>query len=496
MVGQALIPVESRLDIVSEEPVSSRFRPLVIGSVLIPGATGFGLSFWQIDRVSIWRDEAATISAAHRPLGRLLTMLGHIDTVHGAYYLLMHVMITLFGASETVVRLPSAAGAGLAAGGLVVLGTRLAGRRAGVMAGLLYAVTPMAVRYGQEGRSYSLVASLAVVSMIAFVRLAETGGRRRIAGYALTVAALGILQFISLFLVLAHGAIIPALRRQRRRLLIGWLTAGAVSCLALIPLLAVAVPAQSGQNRWITPPDWSAVQGFLSEFAGSPLLVWVYGALAVAALFTARSPGPVPAVPVALAWLAVPAATMIAVSFLFPIFNPRYVLFCLPALALLAALGLERLPWRSGLVALPGLMAMSLQAQIPFRTAPAFEDMRAEAAILRTQARDGDAVVYLTTFNRLVPAAYPKPFRRLWDIAYDDSPRMRAAQAADLYGLTVDDTELGRRLTRVWRVWSIRPSYAPGSRFYGVGRAPREFCDVRDWSVPGMALTLYERCPH
>src|SRR5258708_39553208 len=98
--------------------------------------------------------------------------------------------------------------------------------------------------------------------MIAFVRLAETGGRRRIARYALTVAALGILQFISLFLVLAHGAIIPALRRQRRRLLIGWLTAGAVSCLALIPLLAVAGPPPAGPHPRGTPPPPSPRRGF------------------------------------------------------------------------------------------------------------------------------------------------------------------------------------------------------------------------------------------
>ncbi|HEY2447746.1 MAG TPA: hypothetical protein VGI49_02825, partial [Mycobacterium sp.] len=42
-------------------------------------------------RPSLWFDESATISAsASRSLPELWRLLGHIDAVHGLFYLLMH----------------------------------------------------------------------------------------------------------------------------------------------------------------------------------------------------------------------------------------------------------------------------------------------------------------------------------------------------------------------------------------------------------------------
>ena len=58
--------------------------------------------------------------AVQRPFGQLLRMLGNIDAVHGAYYVMMWVVVRLGGTGELVTRLPSA---------LAMAGAAAAGRR-------------------------------------------------------------------------------------------------------------------------------------------------------------------------------------------------------------------------------------------------------------------------------------------------------------------------------------------------------------------------------
>src|ERR1700712_4650891 len=77
---------------------------------LAPSAVGaFGLIFTGIFAwiPSLWYDEAATVSAATRPLSQLFTMLQHVDAVHGLYYLVMHFWFDAVGYSPFTLRLPS-----------------------------------------------------------------------------------------------------------------------------------------------------------------------------------------------------------------------------------------------------------------------------------------------------------------------------------------------------------------------------------------------------
>ena len=94
------------------------------GRLLDPGAVALFATVvsaaWAC-RPSLWFDEGATISAAaSRTLPELWRLLGHIDAVHGAYYLLMHGWFALFPPTEFWSRLPSALAVGAAAAGVTV----------------------------------------------------------------------------------------------------------------------------------------------------------------------------------------------------------------------------------------------------------------------------------------------------------------------------------------------------------------------------------------
>ena len=59
---------------------------------------------------SPWRDEAATVDAAQRPVAQIFALLGHVDAVNGAYYLCLHPVIAVLGSSPAVY--PGTVGAG------------------------------------------------------------------------------------------------------------------------------------------------------------------------------------------------------------------------------------------------------------------------------------------------------------------------------------------------------------------------------------------------
>jgi mannosyltransferase len=126
-----------------------------------PPLLTFVVTLWGITASSYWRDEAATMVAVQRPFGQLLRMLGNIDAVHGAYYVMMWVVVRLGGTGELVTRLPSALAMAGAAAAVAAIGYRLVSSRAGLFAGLVFAVLPATSFYAQDARADAIAVGLA-----------------------------------------------------------------------------------------------------------------------------------------------------------------------------------------------------------------------------------------------------------------------------------------------------------------------------------------------
>jgi mannosyltransferase len=125
---------------------------------------------WRIGVPSFWRDEAATLSATHRSLPDLFRLLANQDAVHGGYYLLMWCVVRLGGSGALAARLPSALAMAAAAGLVTVLGRRLVSARAGMAAGLVFAVLPPVSWFGQDARPFATETALACAASYLFVR--------------------------------------------------------------------------------------------------------------------------------------------------------------------------------------------------------------------------------------------------------------------------------------------------------------------------------------
>ena len=431
---------------------------------------------------SPWRDEAATVDAAQRSVPQILALLVHQDAVNGAYYLCLHPVILLLGSSPAAIRAPSVAAMAAAAGFTAALGQRLAAQAGlpspaltGLLAGLLVAAAPQATRYAQDARPYGVVTMLAAIASYLLVRALADGRWRWWAGYGAALACAGLFNLFSLLLIVAHGTSVLILRawppaaRPPGRQLARWGAAAGAATAVLAPLL-LAGYRQRVQIGWLTRPGWSTAGALASGFAGSraALLPVTLLALAGAAAGPAhRRAGALTPGVIALPWLAAPAAILLTVSRVHPLFTARYVEFSLPALALLCAAGLS---WLAGaaarvirgappllawlpaaviVVLLGALLAGSQQALR--RPGSRIDNLRRAAAVLAAHELRGDAVLYLPSSRRILSMSYPAPFRRLRDIGLGRSP----AASATLAGTEVSPAVLRERFEGVRRVWVV-----------------------------------------
>ena len=216
---------------------------------LIPSAVMLGLALWRITGPSYWRDEGATLAAVQRPFPQLVRMLGHVDAVHGVYYMIMWPLVRVAGPGELVTRLPSAVALAVAAGLVAALGRRLVSPAAGLAAGLVFAVLPQVSLYAQDARSYAMVTALGAAGSYLLLRAIGAPGRRRgwLTGYAACLGAMGALNIFGILLLAAHAVSVAlACLRQpapaaRLRLARGWLAAAVAAVILASPVLTLGI---------------------------------------------------------------------------------------------------------------------------------------------------------------------------------------------------------------------------------------------------------------
>ncbi|WP_285496595.1 glycosyltransferase family 39 protein [Actinomadura sp. NBRC 104425] len=478
---------------------------------LLPAAAALAVTLAGIGGPSFWLDESATVSLAGRPVADLLPVFDRLDLVHAAYYLIMRPWAAVFGTGELSLRLPSALATAAAAAGVAVLGRRCCGPLAGLLAGLAYAGGVTVSRYGQEARSYAMVAAAAVLASYLLVRAVQRNARRPwlwFAAYAPAVVLLGLLNLDGVLLVPAHAVTLLAAHRgpaRAGRVWAGWSAAVAVAAVPLVPF-GLAASGQKVQIDWLRTPTWQTAEKLPEFLTGGRWLVAPVLALAVLGAVAGRRPrGTAPLTALAVPWLVLPPAVLVVVSLVSdPMYTERYVFFCVPALALLTGAGLARLGALGrpavGAAAVTAAAAAVAAVSVPQHVAirrqdSRPDDFRAAAQAVRNHARDGDAIVYLAGIARWGAAAYPRAFGRLRDIGQAQSP----VRAENLKGRDLLPRQLRGPLIRSRRVWVMRTRSIVTHPGDVVWRREQMVLATGPWRVAGQwrfrggMLTLLER---
>lgn len=515
----------------------------------VPFITELAVGGYQIGGASLWRDEGYTLEISRRPVGAILSMMGRQDAVHGFYYLMMHFVVAVAGTSTVALRLPSLLAMCVAAGLTGGLGRRLAigaGLPApsltGMLAGLLLAMYPLTTWYAQDARPYTLATLCAVAASWLLVHASADRRWRWYVLYAVALVLLGLFNLFALLLVPAHGISLLLARgpragrqsestggvRARWSVELRWLAAVIGAGVVLSPYLVVAA-SQSGSLNWISKPSIGVVLGLISDFSGSKYLFPVVGVLVgvciVAELGGRRRPG-LSTTNLAVPWLVLPPVVLLAVSLAYPVYVERYVVFCMPATALLSAVGLVRIAQLVGSAVASraaagsagsgpasasgpmgrgaGIIAAALvvvvvavlavaQAGPQHRarlTADRPDNLRAVSQIVAANERPGDGVIYLPWDSRVVGIAYPAPFARLAEIGQMRSPR----SSDSLRGTPVPLNMLLSRLDTVRRVWVVRwvVDLKAGRVRHAEAKLTPRLRLIRSWTVQSVQLSLYQ----
>ncbi|HEY0240493.1 MAG TPA: glycosyltransferase family 39 protein [Friedmanniella sp.] len=469
---------------------------------LLPAALMLGVGVVGLDRHSVWRDEAASLVAARRTLPQLWAMLGHVDTVHAFYYTLLHGWLRL-GGGEVWARVPSVLAMAAAAGLVGLIGARLVSNPVGVVAGLLLVANPAASYYAQEARSTALVAAFALLA----TWLLLNAVRGRAAWWAAYAAACVVLVGLNLlaFLVPIALALTLVWWGSPRRVLLRWALATAPA-LVLAGALVVISGQQPFQIGWIPAPDLSSVREFAHLALGPTLpLVLLVALLVLVGILPTRSPSQRRLRALGVPLLVLPTAVLLAVSFVQPIFVPRYVFPSVVAVSLLAAVGVVRLARLAGsrvhrmaatvvvagavlVVAVGGLGAQRLDRTPASRP----DDLAGAAAVVADQARPGDAVLFLPDNRRLVELVYPGSFANVRDVALAADP----VEVGNLTGRTLPLPTVVQNLSASQRVWVIgRPGLAltpaETDAQTELDLLDRTFVPVEHTAVHGVEIALY-----
>lgn len=325
-------------------------------------ALAMALRFYNLTAAAIWGDEGSSLLLSEYALDDLWFHAAH-DVHPPLYFFLLRGWIELFGDSIWSIRGMSAIPGVVAVGLGLWLTRQLSSRRAAVLAGVLLALLPTAVRYSQEVRMYSLLGVWLLGATLALVYwLRQPARTRYLVAYVLLMSAAFYTHYFTALCVLVHWAYLGLLGQRLIRRPAWWAANVAIVLLYLpwLPNLLDLVRhvdqlKVGGDIGWEEPVGLFSLPSMIWQFVLQdegldfwPPLFWMFPLLLVSIVgITAWRDRERyrPASLLALFFL-LPLLLVYAVSFISPVFIERYLTVYALGLPILVAMAIDRLPSR------------------------------------------------------------------------------------------------------------------------------------------------------
>lgn len=442
-------------------------------------ALGTVLRLVALGHKSFWIDEIASVVIAQKPSSAFWHFLWHDEGNMALYYVLLRPWVHL-GDSEAIVRLLSVLPGVLTIPLLYLLGKRLFGRRAGMLAAALVALNPCAIACSQEARAYSFLVLAVVISTYRFVRLIEEPGYRLAVAYGIVAGVTCYFHYFGVLVPAAHAISLIAMSRVDSHSSKGglsgapgrqpwkqYLVAGAIFAVLAIPVLWMIHGQDIGHLSWVQRTS-------LLEFYHLGVFLAADGGKATGAVLLA-----VDLVLIGFFLAALKATwqerdndlqrwrhTLIASSFFSPIiivlaisivrpaFYHRFLIICLPSWVMMTAVGALQIRHRflrvSGIAC---VCILSLVSTVILYTRVT-EEWRGVVTYLIAEAHSEDRVLFYQSLGAFAAENYwnwlpgggreprPKevdvsPPSTDWEHQIGDAPRVWLV----LYRAKVDDPE-------------------------------------------------------
>ena len=392
------------------------------------GLAAGGVSLAGAWRPSVWYDEAATLSAVHRPWWSLWAMVHHVDVVHLLYYSLLRCWVVLFGSSAFAIRAMSAVILGVTCVLAVQVCRELLGEGPARWTAVMLVVLPGLTWCGLDARPTALSCLTTTAATWVLLRADRTNRRTWWGLYGLSVVLTVAAQLLTVLILPVH----LLLARHRRT----WAASVAAPLVAAAGFAHLA-GSQSGQLSWLTVSIPEAVpsllfsqnvlglrsdSGILVKFVAPGLLAVLTWALVAKGMRRDRSHL------ILLGWVLFPGVVTIVWSLVStPMYQERYFTWCVPPFAMLVSAGLHRVAATSVTRAVILLLVMALGAApivVAQRhtNAKYLQDYHALATRVTGLPRAGTGLIYATPGSRAAAATYPDDFRGLRDLSRAQGP--------------------------------------------------------------------------
>ncbi len=287
-------------------------------------------------------DEPFTVYWAQRPLAELFSML-RTENNPPFYFLIMQGWSKLVPLEPAWLRMPSALFSALTVWPLYLLGKRLGGITMALTAALLFTFSQHSYLFAHEVRAYSLLVLACTWAVWQLVRLVKDPDRHpsfRSTSIIWLVLANVVATWTHYFGWLMVGLelllvfAVPMLRPVRVKML----AAAFITVLCSLPLLGILFAragSSLGHGTWLEAPGFEEPYNMLVRWANAPVVTVIFLMVITLALFRTR--GRTTCLTTPLIWTAIPLLGMFLISFLFPIYLDRYLLFASSGFYLLVA---------------------------------------------------------------------------------------------------------------------------------------------------------------
>lgn len=324
----------------------------------------------QMIEKPLWADEVFTLALARLPAASILDAL-RSDSGGPLHYLVARLLLLPFGPPgphDILVRALSVVASLLHLPLLVLVARRLGSADSGPRAAALYALFPLAIYFGAEGRAYALASLLALAAFERALAIRESPSTGRVAGLALASGLAVHMHYLAVFPIAGFIVLLPGGTPRTR---LGLAAGGAGGALLFLPWLPFVLHQPLAALAWARfVPFETRLLRLPATLLGFPeperptFLLVLLATVTLAGLALGAIRGPIaPAAGVLVLGLALFLAASLRIE---TILRPgRSVFFFLPFVALLAAAAPRPVPLVLGLLSAAAAPLILWSAHFP-----------------------------------------------------------------------------------------------------------------------------------
>lgn len=143
---------------------------------------------------SLWLDEATTAMVSKMSLSNIFTKFLPGDFHPPLYYLIIKFWTSIFGYSEVALRIPSVIFGVVSTYIIYLIGKKMFNAKVGLIASIFASTSGLLIYYSQEARMYSLVVLLVTFAILTFIQ-------KKWIIFSITLMLLGLTDYVPLFII-------------------------------------------------------------------------------------------------------------------------------------------------------------------------------------------------------------------------------------------------------------------------------------------------------